>query len=138
LQFIPGVTCRDSRHDALTGYRAAAVENKQLQWVLFAGTDLVEVDPLWLNQQFSASFSTDNHLQLLSGRADQSGAIDNSALICSCFSVRSKAICRAIANGADSTAKLGKLLQCGTNCGSCLPELNQLLRQQLSLTSEGA
>ena len=41
LQFIPGVTCRDSRHDALTGYRAAAVENKQLQWVIMGACRLM-------------------------------------------------------------------------------------------------
>ena len=101
---------------------------------------LSTADQVWLNQQFNGPLSVDNRRQLLSGRAGQGKAADNSALICSCFNVRSKAICQAIAKGADSTAKLGKQLNCGTNCGSCLPELNLLLRQQLNQTKslEGA
>ncbi len=132
LQLTPTLCCTDSRHNTLTGYRAAAMDNNQLQWLLLAGSMLPQADQSWLNQQFNGPVSADNRRQLLSGRAGEAGPVDSSALICSCFNVRSKAICQAINKGADSTAKLGKQLNCGTNCGSCLPELNLLLRQQLS------
>ncbi|WP_445768901.1 nitrate reductase [Rheinheimera sp.] len=135
LQLTPGVCCSDSGQGQLTGYRAAAIDNNQLQWLLLDGPALPQADQSWLNQQFSGPISAVNRRQLLSGRAGQGKAADNSALICSCFNVRSLAICQAITAGADSTAKLGKQLNCGTNCGSCLPELSALLKRQLSQTN---
>lgn len=63
---------------------------------------------------------------LLAGKA----AADEPApgrIICSCYSVGENAIRGAIAGGCCSTAALGKTLRCGTNCGSCLPELKALL-----------
>ncbi len=142
LQLTPTLSCRDSQQDQhgqqskLTGYRAAAIENNQLQWLLLAGTELAAADQVWLNRQFMAPLSLEIRRQLLSAQAGQGNAADNSALICSYFNVRSKAICHAIKDGADSSAKLGKLLQCGTNCGSCLPELSALLLQQKALTRQ--
>lgn len=71
-----------------------------------------------------------NAVGLLSGRQEQ----DDSAtrlkgrLICSCFAVGERQICAAIESGADSAEKLGDLLRCGTNCGSCIPELKQMIR----------
>ncbi|WP_134055707.1 nitrate reductase [Rheinheimera aquimaris] len=138
LQLTPDLSCLDNQHGQLSGYRAAAIKDNQLKWLLLAGTALPPADQSWLNQLFDGPLSLDNRRQLLSGCAGQGGPVDSSALICSCFNVRSKAICQAIASGADSTAKLGKQLSCGTNCGSCLPELNSLLRQQLSLSNVGA
>ncbi|MBU1311427.1 MAG: nitrate reductase [Gammaproteobacteria bacterium] len=135
LQLTPSVCCSDSGQGQLTGYRAAAIDNNQLQWLLLVSTALPHADQSWLNQQFSGPISAANRRQLLSGRAGQGKAADNSALICSCFNVRSLAICQAITAGADSTAKLGKQLNCGTNCGSCLPELSALLKRQLSQTN---
>ncbi|WP_354690810.1 nitrate reductase [Phytobacter sp. RSE-02] len=49
--------------------------------------------------------------------------------VCSCYSVGENAIRAAIATGCDSTAALGNVLRCGTNCGSCLPELKALLSE---------
>lgn len=49
--------------------------------------------------------------------------------VCSCYSVGENAIRAAIAAGCTSTAALGKTLRCGTNCGSCLPELKTLLSE---------
>lgn len=47
--------------------------------------------------------------------------------ICACFKVSEQCIISAIEEGAISAAELGEKLQCGTNCGSCIPELNTLL-----------
>ena len=49
--------------------------------------------------------------------------------VCSCYSIGENAIRAAIATGCDSTAALGNALRCGTNCGSCLPELKALLSE---------
>ena len=49
------------------------------------------------------------------------------AIICSCFEIGENQIKHAIEEGAHSTQALGKQLKCGTNCGSCIPELKALL-----------
>jgi assimilatory nitrate reductase catalytic subunit len=46
--------------------------------------------------------------------------------ICACFKVPESSIHMAVAAGA-SLAKLQKELKCGTNCGSCVPELRRLV-----------
>ena len=49
-------------------------------------------------------------------------------IVCSCFNVGEKNIIEAIEkHGCASPAELGDRLKCGTNCGSCLPELKALL-----------
>ena len=49
------------------------------------------------------------------------------AIICSCFQVGEKTIKEAINSGqCQSVEALGKALKCGTNCGSCIPELKAL------------
>ena len=46
--------------------------------------------------------------------------------LCNCFNVAEAAVDSAIAGGA-TLAKVQKELKCGTNCGSCLPELRRKL-----------
>ncbi|TLU69191.1 nitrate reductase [Enterobacter sp. MF024] len=53
--------------------------------------------------------------------------VEQGRIICSCFSVGENAIREAIAGGCDSAAALGAKLRCGTNCGSCVPELKAIL-----------
>ncbi|MCU6668981.1 nitrate reductase [Enterobacteriaceae bacterium H4N4] len=53
--------------------------------------------------------------------------VDQGRIICSCFSIGENAIREAIAEGCDSAAALGAKLRCGTNCGSCVPELKAML-----------
>jgi assimilatory nitrate reductase catalytic subunit len=48
-------------------------------------------------------------------------------LVCSCFRVGENTINAALGEQKHSVASLGKALQCGTNCGSCKPELQQLI-----------
>lgn len=65
---------------------------------------------------------------LLAGRS-LSSAPAPGRTVCSCYSVGENAIRAAIAGGCGSSAALGKALRCGTNCGSCLPELKTLLSE---------
>lgn len=55
------------------------------------------------------------------------GETDKGPLICSCWEVGELAIGAAIRNGAQTPEALGAALKCGTQCGSCIPELKQLL-----------
>ncbi|MCL2453439.1 MAG: (2Fe-2S)-binding protein, partial [Alphaproteobacteria bacterium] len=56
------------------------------------------------------------------------GTAVKTRVICACFSVEEDAICRAIRrNKLTTPAQIGAMLQAGTNCGSCIPELKRLL-----------
>jgi bacterioferritin-associated ferredoxin len=50
--------------------------------------------------------------------------------LCSCFEVGEQQIARAIRAGANSVRALGETLRCGTNCGSCVPELKGLIARE--------
>ncbi|MBI0528984.1 nitrate reductase, partial [Dickeya dianthicola] len=71
---------------------------------------------------------TSDRLTLLAGCAPQ-GDAPQGATICSCFAVGEQRIIEAIRQGCHNVAQLGEQLQCGTNCGSCVPELKALLQQ---------
>ncbi|EIY2678846.1 (2Fe-2S)-binding protein, partial [Raoultella planticola] len=51
-------------------------------------------------------------------------------IVCSCFSIGERAISEAIARGCRTPGELGAALKCGTNCGSCIPELKALLAEE--------
>jgi assimilatory nitrate reductase catalytic subunit len=61
---------------------------------------------------------------LLSGR---NNLPDPGPLVCACFAVGLAGIENAVASGATTVEKVGKLLRAGTNCGSCLPELKKIV-----------
>lgn len=56
--------------------------------------------------------------------------------VCTCFNVAEPEILSQLQSGAgsadDRLAQLQGALKCGTNCGSCIPELKRLVRAQLS------
>ena len=63
---------------------------------------------------------------LLSGEAPD-GAAESGPVVCACFQVGEPAIRARIEAGDRSVEALGKSLRCGTNCGSCIPELKHIL-----------
>ncbi len=108
--------------------RLAWVEEERLQAVLILGRRELPSDPWWLTEQLGKPLDKAQRRVLLSGKP--SGAQEmRGALICSCFQVGETAIRAAIKGGCNSSAALGKALRCGTNCGSCVPELNRLLQE---------
>ena len=65
-------------------------------------------------------------LSLLAGL--EPAAASDGKIVCACFSVGEASICSAIrAKKLTTPAEIGAVLQAGTNCGSCIPELKQLL-----------
>ena len=82
----------------------------------------------WLIEQFTRETMTErDRAGLLSGRPSEP-AEDSGATVCSCFGVGLKTILGAIeSQGLTSVAAIGEALQAGTNCGSCLPELEGIL-----------
>jgi assimilatory nitrate reductase catalytic subunit len=64
---------------------------------------------------------------LIGGRTGQ--AAETGPLVCACFGVGRAAICRAVREqNLRTTRDIGASLNAGTNCGSCVPELQAILR----------
>jgi assimilatory nitrate reductase catalytic subunit len=55
-------------------------------------------------------------------------------MVCNCFAVSETEIRAAVAQGADLPA-LQRSLKCGTNCGSCVPELRRLCMKDSSIST---
>ncbi|MDX5297401.1 MAG: (2Fe-2S)-binding protein, partial [Gammaproteobacteria bacterium] len=114
-------------HDPSSGrYRAARFQGERLMAVLmvepenrFPGLD-------WLDGCFEPpALDIDRRRCVLAGRAvDQ---VDTGPVVCACFQVGQVAIQAAIGEGCTSVEALGNQLRCGTNCGSCVPEIKNLL-----------
>jgi len=62
--------------------------------------------------------------------------VSKGKVVCSCFNVRDVAITEQLTHCSGSeAARLGQLqsaLRCGTNCGSCVPELQRMVRMVAS------
>lgn len=55
---------------------------------------------------------------------------DQGRLVCACFGVGFNTIVDTITSRQLTTAQqIGEVLQAGTNCGSCVPELKQILHE---------
>ncbi|MCV6588458.1 MAG: molybdopterin-dependent oxidoreductase [Marinobacterium sp.] len=111
-------------------YRAAAIANGQLEWVLLVLPFAQLPDTRWLDSLFADSTIPAEQLnRLLAGCG--SNQADTGPIVCSCFQIGQRAIEAEITAGACSVEQLGGTLACGTNCGSCVPELQALLRSCL-------
>ncbi|MDH5546102.1 MAG: molybdopterin-dependent oxidoreductase [Gammaproteobacteria bacterium] len=112
-------------------YRAVRMEDGKLESVLFIGPDAQLPDRDWLASLFQfGELNSAQRAVLLTGRPPQ-GVQDTGRKICACFGVGKIQIVSAIKAGAVTVEQLGKQLQAGTNCGSCVPELKQLIKTQL-------
>jgi len=119
--------------DATIGrYRAARIQDGRLESCLFIAPDHSQLpDRNWLQELFQEqTLDKIERACLLSGKP-VNGNKDHGPVICSCFQVRQNTIIRTIIEqNINNVDDIGRLLQAGTNCGSCLPELRQLLDVQ--------
>lgn len=104
--------------------RIAGFVDDVLTCFFAGGTDLsVKYSTQFIEQQIGQKHNPKTRFKLLSA-LDSDGSLDVGEIICSCFQVGEKTIKQAIASGdCSSVETLGKQLKCGTNCGSCIPEL---------------
>jgi assimilatory nitrate reductase catalytic subunit len=110
-------------------FRVAAFVDGRLDGCVFLGPSerAAKAVPAWdaVKALFEADTIAERERQtLLSGR---NGLPDTGPLVCCCFAVGLAEIENAVASGATSAEKIGKLLRAGTNCGSCLPELRKIV-----------
>jgi len=114
-------------------YRSACLKAGRLQSCLYIapqssfGKSLPQRD--WLIELFAKDPLNDiERMSLLAGKPGTPRK-DAGRIICSCFDVGEKTIIEAISKeGVDSIKSLGEKLKAGTNCGSCIPELDVLLK----------
>lgn len=110
-------------------YRAGRFHDKTLESCIFisdANTELPSRQ--WLISLFKNKvLSNEERKSLLSGKP-ATPIEDQGKTICSCFNVGEKTIIKAIKEQKLHTIEdIGKCLQAGTNCGSCIPELKEYL-----------
>ncbi|WP_457808320.1 nitrate reductase [Kushneria sp. EE4] len=114
-------------------FRAACLhKGRVVWWLAVAPVDTLNAmlgDVGWLEDCFALeALEGPQRRRLLAGRA--ASGEDAGATVCSCHQVGEKTIRRAIAGGCNTVEALGELLACGTQCGSCIPELRALLKAQ--------
>jgi assimilatory nitrate reductase catalytic subunit len=119
------VVLKDDKKSVL---RVAGFVNDVLTCYFTASTALdIKYSTRFVEQQLGQQHDPMSRFKLLSG-LDSDGSNDVGAIICSCFQIGEKTIKEAINSGKClSVESLGQLLKCGTNCGSCIPELKTLL-----------
>jgi assimilatory nitrate reductase catalytic subunit len=84
----------------------------------------------WLSSLFAQDkLTAADRAALLAGRPIAQGA-DSGPTVCSCFGVGRNTICQAIRErDLQSTTAITAAVKAGGNCGSCVPELKQLLAE---------
>ena len=110
-------------------YRAALVNGGRLKACLLVATDDTLPDDEWIDSLFAEEKIDDkSRLSLLSGMPP--GNVKPAGkTVCACFNVGINAIVDAIKQQKlVSVEAIGKALQAGSNCGSCLPELKEILK----------
>lgn len=113
--------------------------NAQLEGVLLAGDVRAEA---WIRTLLQSGAPAQAYgTQLLRpGSTPPAGVVERGKIVCSCFGVDETAIVSSLRGlaGEESTrlARLQGALQCGTNCGSCLPELKRLVRDTAPETEQ--
>ena len=133
----------DARHGKRRAVRVLRDEdgNAQVAGFLLAGDTRAEswIKALLQDQLPAQSYGR----QLLSpGATPPAGVVARGKIICSCFGVTETAIAEQLPTCAgDENERLGALqasLKCGTNCGSCIPELKRMVRATPMAAMESA
>ncbi|MBS9402976.1 nitrate reductase [Halomonas sp. TRM85114] len=136
---IPDPVALWSEDPASGRLRAAGLDNDRLRWWLMVGPPMELPGLAWLDERFAEAeqgeaLSVERRRRLLAGCDD--GNADSGPLVCSCHQVGQAAIVAAIHAGDASVEALGARLACGTQCGSCIPELKSLIEE--SAEEEGS
>ncbi|SFQ96733.1 nitrate reductase [Poseidonocella sedimentorum] len=102
--------------------RLAFHEGGRLRAAIF-----VSREPSALMRDYLATLPGAEAIDVLTGRTPADRP-DPGPILCSCFGVGVNTILRAIEEGAALTVEqVGEVLQAGTNCGSCRPEIAALI-----------
>ncbi|MFA6232448.1 MAG: molybdopterin-dependent oxidoreductase [Rhodanobacter sp.] len=111
-------------------YRAAHVVDERIAACVFLSTRPQLPARSWLAGLFLQENLQDTDREgLLVGELSGAG-VDTGPIVCSCFGVGRNTLCDAIrTHGFDHPAQITASLRAGGNCGSCVPELRQLIAE---------
>ncbi len=120
--------------DAGSGrYRGAKINNNQLEGCVFVSPSFELPSRSWLIDLFDKKVLTESQRRHLLAASPPTGQVDNGDIICSCFGVGRNVIVNGICEaGLDTPEAIGSALRAGTNCGSCIPELRNLIKQYVT------
>jgi assimilatory nitrate reductase catalytic subunit len=109
-------------------YRAVHLVDDRVEQCIFISRTPDLPARTWLASLFALEKLGDaERASVLAGRPLEQGA-DAGPTVCSCFGVGRNTICDAIReHGLKTTAEVTACVKAGGNCGSCVPELRQLL-----------
>ena len=120
-------------HDtAVNRYRAARIENERLESCIFIGPDFSLPERDWLLNLFNDEHLNEkDRISILTGKP--AGAQkDTGRAVCACFNVGVNTIIETIqSQSLTSPEQVGEILRAGTNCGSCVPEISEIIQQML-------
>lgn len=118
---------------AVNRYRAARIENGRLESCIFIGPDFSLPERDWLLKLFSDIQLNDvDRKSVLTGKP-VNGEKDAGKRVCACFNVGMNTLVDAIKSKKLTTPEqVGELLRAGTNCGSCLPEIKEIINLNLN------
>ena len=81
----------------------------------------------WLDTQFDEPLTAQTRKWLLMGKP-ATGFVDVGRIVCSCMTVGENTIIDTIqTHGCTTASEVGKHCKAGTNCGSCISEINALI-----------
>ncbi len=108
--------------------RLAIIRDDKIDICLFVTQKGALPDRSWLQSLFqSENLGSDISSTLLSGQPLDPTIVPG-PIICSCFGISQKAILSAFANKhAKTVDDISDLLKAGSNCGSCKPEIKDLI-----------
>lgn len=87
-------------------------------------------EPVAVRRDYLAGVPGSRAAEVLTG-IPAAGRPDPGPVVCACFSVGANTILHAIESGGlTSVADVGAALQAGTNCGSCRPDIAELLSRR--------
>jgi assimilatory nitrate reductase catalytic subunit len=118
------------RDPARRVFRAAWFVNDRLEGCIYFDRQPALPERAWLSRMFTtARIDAPARASLMAGRMLE-GA-DQGDLVCSCFGVGCNPIaaCARELGAAATPAEIGKRLKCGTNCGSCVPEIQGIISE---------
>ena len=112
-------------------------QNKRMRYAWFNRNELVgavylAAQPVAVSRDFTVSF-LDRVWQTFADRTKVIAGVpskqlpDKGKIICACMRVGQNEIATAIASGCCSIEDVGRRTEAGTNCGSCKPEIQEML-----------
>ncbi len=113
-------------------YRAARIENGRLESVIFIGPDPKLPERDWLLKLFAdGQLAERDRMAILTGKP-ATGQHDVGPIVCACFGVGRNVLVNTIREQHLTTPEaVGEVLRAGTNCGSCVPEIREIIAEVL-------